>query len=53
MRQVVGLVSTLGRVVKRRIDEFASEADEELRTKLREAKEDLDAELEDAGGGRE
>lgn len=48
--QVAGLVSTLGRVVKQRIGEFAAEADEELRTKISEAREDLDEELKDAAG---
>ena len=51
--QVAGLVSTLGRVVKQRIGEFAAEADEELRTKLSEARQDLDDELKDATGNEE
>jgi len=48
--QIVGLVSTLGRAVKSRIGEFATEADEELRKGLSEAKQDLDEELADMTG---
>jgi len=48
--QIVGLVSTLGRAVKDRIGEFATEADEELRKGLSEAKRDLDEELADRAG---
>lgn len=51
--QVVGLVSTLGQVVKRRIGEFAAEADEEMRTKLAEARQELDEELKGTAEGDE
>lgn len=46
--QVVGLVSTLGRVVKQRIGEFATEANEEVRSKLSDAKQELEEELASA-----
>jgi F0F1-type ATP synthase membrane subunit b/b' len=46
--QVVGLVSTLGRVVKQRIGEFATEANDEVRSKLSDAKRELEEELASA-----
>lgn len=49
----MGVVTTLGRVVKQRLGEFAAEADEEIREKLASAKSDLEQELVDAGAVKE
>lgn len=43
---VGGLVSKFSRVVKARVDEFASEARDEVKSALQDARDDLDVELQ-------